>query len=234
MISSDLPKAIVLLSGGLDSTTTLAIAKSQGYEMYTLSLDYGQKNHFELETAARIATRYQVVEHKMLTIDLRTFGGSSLTSPQAIERNRSPEEIGANIPSTYVPARNTLFLSYALAWADVLEAPNIFIGVNALDSSGYPDCRPEFIQAFQVLANLATKMGTQNSAKIVIHTPLIKLRKVEIICLGLELEVDYSRTTTCYEPLSGNKACGVCDSCILRRRGFQELGIEDPLTYVNQ
>jgi len=234
MISSALPKAIVLLSGGLDSTTTLAIATSQGYEVYALSLDYGQKNRFELETAARIANRYHVAEHKMLTIDLRTFGGSSLTSQQAIERNRSPEEIGANIPSTYVPARNTLFLSYALAWADVLAAPNIFIGVNALDSSGYPDCRPEFIQAFQALANLATKMGTEGSTKIVIHTPLIKLRKVEIIRLGMELEVDYSMTTTCYEPLTGNRPCGVCDSCILRRRGFQELGIEDPLAYINQ
>lgn len=220
------PKAVVLLSGGLDSTTTLAIAKDAGYELHALSFDYGQRNRWEIECASRVAAHYGAAEHRRITIDLRAFGGSSLTSNQEVERNRPLEVIGSNIPSTYVPARNTLFLSYALAFAEVLEANDIFIGVNAVDTSGYPDCRPEFIAAFQKMANLGTKI-----VGLKIHAPLQTLNKASIIRKGLSLGVDYGMTSTCYDPLAEGKPCGSCDACILRRRAFHELGSNDPLQY---
>ena len=222
--------AIVLLSGGLDSTTVLAEALRQGFQVHALSFDYGQRNRYELQRAAAIAEKYGVAAHKKVTIDLRAFGGSSLTSDAPLERGRALAEIGKEIPSTYVPVRNTLFLSYALAWAEVIGATDIFIGVNAIDTSGYPDCRPEFIEAFGRLANLATKMGTEQGRKISIHTPLQKLDKAGIIRLGLELQVDYGMTNTCYDPLDGGKPCGKCDACILRAKGFEEAGVSDPLT----
>lgn len=218
--------AVVLLSGGLDSTTVLAIARDEGYRVHALSFDYGQRNRWEVGCAARIAASYRVAEHRKVVIDLRAFGGSSLTSDLAVERNRPIEEIGSNIPSTYVPARNTLFLSYALAFAEVLSARDIFIGVNAVDTSGYPDCRPEFIAAFETMANLATKLsGLQ------IHAPLQALGKTGIISRGLALGVDYGMTSTCYDPLPEGNPCGGCDACILRRRAFEELGTTDPLHY---
>jgi 7-cyano-7-deazaguanine synthase len=224
-------KAIVLLSGGLDSTTTLALAKSEGYEVYAISFDYGQKNRFELERAAVIAELWGVVQHKKVLLDLRVFGGSSLTTSTPIEKNRSFTDIGHGIPNTYVPARNTLFLSYALAWAEVIEAADIFIGVNAIDTSGYPDCRPEFIAAFGELANLATKMGTAGGQRITIHAPLQNLTKAQIINLGAALGVDYSLTNSCYDPLPDAIPCGSCDACMLRQKGFYEAGLVDPLPY---
>lgn len=227
-MNSEKPRAVVLLSGGLDSTTALAVSLHEGFEPYALSFDYGQRNRYELERAAEIARRASVREHCKLTIDLRVFGGSSLTSAQPVERGRSVEEIGKGIPSTYVPVRNTLFLSYALAWAEVLGAADIFIGVNAIDTSGYPDCRPEFIRAFEQLANLATKMGSEGR-KIRIHTPLQELTKGQIVSLGLKLGVDYGLTNTCYDPLPGGVPCRMCDACILRARGFAEAGVPDPL-----
>ncbi len=224
-------KAVVLLSGGLDSTTTLAIARAAGFEAYALTVFYGQKNRLELERAALIAKHFAVCEQRVLQIDLSVFGGSSLTTEATIERHRHREEIGSNIPSTYVPARNTILLSLALAWADSLRARDIFIGVNAIDSSGYPDCRPEFIHAFSHLAQLATRTGIEDGAPFQIHTPLATLSKSEIIRRGLELGVDYSLTITCYEPTAEGLSCGVCDSCTLRQLGFQELGLVDPLPY---
>lgn len=221
-------RAVVLLSGGLDSTTTLAIAKANGFAVNALSINYGQKNQFELQAAQQIAELAGVQQHKIVSFDLRTFGGSSLTSDQNVERGRQREEIGTSIPSTYVPVRNTIFLSFALAWAEVLDIQDIFIGVNAVDWSGYPDCRPEFIDAFGKMANLATKMSTEQKKKIEIHTPLIELTKVEIIRRGLELGVDYGITSTCYDPIDG-VACGTCDSCTLRQLAFEELGLNDPL-----
>jgi 7-cyano-7-deazaguanine synthase len=229
MTSSEQRPAVVLLSGGLDSTTVLAYAARQGYALYALSFDYGQKNRFELERAEAIARAAGVCDHRKVHIDLRAFGGSSLVSDRPVERGRALEEIGRGIPSTYVPVRNTLFLSYALAWAEVLEAVDIFIGVNAVDTSGYPDCRPEFIQAFQSLANLATRLGTEGGRPIVVHAPLQRLNKAEIIRLGTELGVDYGMTNTCYDPLPGGVPCRTCDACILRARGFAEAGIVDPL-----
>ncbi len=222
-------RAVILLSGGLDSTTVLAVAKQQGFDCYALSFDYGQRNRYELERAAVIARKYEVSEHRSVLLDLRVFGGSSLTSNSPLEQNRELSEIGKGIPSTYVPVRNTLFLSYALAWAEVLEATDIFIGVNAVDTSGYPDCRPEFIQAYEKLANLATKLGTELGRKIVIHTPLQEKTKREIILWGLELGVDYGLTNTCYDPLAGGTPCRRCDACILRAKGFEEAGAVDPL-----
>ncbi len=221
--------AVVLLSGGLDSTTVLAEARRQGFAAYALSFDYGQRNRYELERAAAIAAHYGAVEHRKVVIDLRVFGGSSLTSDAPVERNRSLNEIGRSIPSTYVPVRNTLFLSYALAWAEVIGSTDLFIGVNALDTSGYPDCRPEFIRAFQDLANLATRLGTETGKKIVVHAPLQQLDKAGIIRLGLELGVDYGMTNTCYDPLDGGKPCRTCDACILRAKGFEQAGAIDPL-----
>jgi 7-cyano-7-deazaguanine synthase len=223
-------KAVVLLSGGLDSTTVLSIASSLGYEIYAMSFDYGQKNKFEIEKAKLSAEKFEVAEHKIVKIDLRVFGGSSLTTDREVER-RSESEIGQGVPSTYVPVRNTLFLSYALAWAEVLNSTDIFIGVNAVDTSGYPDCRPEFISAFEALANLATKIATVDKLKIRIHAPLQEMSKTEIIKTGMSLGVDYSHTSSCYDPVSIDIACGTCDACVLRQRGFLNAGFLDPLAY---
>jgi len=224
-------KAVVLLSGGLDSTTTLAIAREQCFRPYALSFRYGQRHEFELEAASRIARASGVEQHTIVDIDLRSFGGSALTSDIDVPKGRNPEEMSTGIPITYVPARNTIFLSFALAWAEVLECSDIFIGVNALDYSGYPDCRPEFIDAFQTLANLATKAGVEGKTIVKIHAPLINLTKAQIIRKGLELGVDYSLTSSCYDPSGVGEACGSCDSCQLRRKGFLEVGIVDPTRY---
>jgi 7-cyano-7-deazaguanine synthase len=224
-------KAIVLLSGGLDSTTVLAMAQSQGYNVYALSFDYGQGHRIELEAATRIAEQAGVAQHRIVKVDLRSFGGSALTDDIAVPKARSVQEIGSGVPSTYVPARNTVFLSLALAWAEVIGAADIFIGVNALDYSGYPDCRPEFIQAFETMANLATKAGTEDGVRLKIRTPLIAMSKREIIDAGLALGVDYSLTTSCYDPSAAGTPCGQCDACLLRLRGFAEAGLTDPLRY---
>ena len=224
------PKAVVLLSGGLDSTTTLAVAKSRGYEIYALTFRYGQRHHWEIEAARRIALHIQVAEHKIVEVDLSSFGGSALTAEIKVPKDRDLKEISKDIPITYVPARNTVFLAMALAWAEVLEAKDIFIGVNALDYSGYPDCRPEFIQSFEQTANLGTKAGVEGK-QFTIHTPLINLNKAQIIKKGLELEIDFSLTSTCYDPSVEGKACGKCDACRLRLKGFAEAGIKDPADY---
>ncbi len=224
-------KAVVLLSGGLDSTTTLAIAQKQGFEVYALSFDYGQRHRVELERAKEIAQNFSVEDHQIMTIDLRQFGGSALTDSIDVPKNRDEDEMSAEIPITYVPARNTIFLSFCLAYAEVKNAQNIFLGVNAVDYSGYPDCRPEFIAAFETLANLATKAGVEGKEKLKIHTPLIQLTKAEIILKGIELGVDYSLTHSCYNPAEDGKACGSCDSCLLRLKGFNEAGFEDPIGY---
>jgi len=224
-------KAVVLLSGGLDSATVLAIARSQGYEPYALSFSYGQRHIWELEAAARVAASLGAAEHKVAQIDLRIFGGSALTADIDVPKGRVMEEMGRGIPITYVPARNTIFLSFALAWAEVLESSDIFIGVNALDYSGYPDCRPEFIDAFEKLANLATKAGVEGRQKLKIHTPLIAMTKAEIIAKGIELGVDYALTSSCYDPSAKGEPCRQCDSCLLRQKGFHENGRQDPLKY---
>lgn len=224
-------KAVVLLSGGLDSTTTLALAKSEGYEIYALTFRYGQRHAIEIEAARRIATCYAVADHVVAEIDLRVFGGSALTDDIAVPKNRSLDEMATGIPITYVPARNTIFLSFALAWAEVLGANDVFIGVNALDYSGYPDCRPEFIDAFQRMANLATKAGVEGKQSLRISTPLIELSKAQIVRKGIELGIDYSMTVSCYEPGSDGAACGRCDSCLLRLKGFAENGLADPGKY---
>lgn len=230
-MTSDLTRrAVVLLSGGLDSTTVAAIAKQQGCDVYALSFDYGQNHKIELEAAAKVAHATGVKKHIVAKVDLRSFGGSALTSDEPVPKNRKSEDMGVGIPVTYVPARNTVFLSLALAWAETLDASDIFIGVNALDYSGYPDCRPEFIEAFERMANLATKIGTQGQ-KIRIHTPLIAMSKREIVQAGLALGVDYSMTITCYDPDLNGAACGACDACFLRLRGFEEAGHEDPAIY---
>jgi len=226
-------KAVVLLSGGLDSATVLAIAKADGYEVYALSFAYGQRHSRELECAQAVARAGGVNEHKTVTIDLRAFGGSALTAEIDVPKGRAPEQMSGEIPITYVPARNTIFLSFALAWAEVLECSDIFIGVNALDYSGYPDCRPEFIAAFERLANLATKAGVEGRQALRIHTPLIALTKAEIIRKGLELGVDYGLTSSCYDPLPNGLPCGRCDSCVLRQKGFRENGLMDPLQYAD-
>ncbi len=230
-MSSQRCKAVVLLSGGLDSATVLAIAKAEGYEVYALSFAYGQRHAWELECARRVATSIGVKDHRIVSIDLRAFGGSALTAEIAVPKGRSPEEMSGEIPITYVPARNTVFLSFALAWAEVLECSDIFIGVNALDYSGYPDCRPEFIAAFERLASLATKAGVEGRQTLRIHTPLIALSKAEIVRKGLELGVDYSLTSSCYDPSPSGQPCGGCDSCLLRLKGFRENGLDDPLKY---
>ena len=222
-------KAIVLLSGGLDSATVLAIAKSQGFEPYALSFDYGQRHKVELDAARRIAT-FCGAPHSIITFDLRHFGGSALTANIAVPKGRNEEAMSKEIPVTYVPARNTIFLSFALAWAEVLDARDIFIGVNALDYSGYPDCRPEFVEAFQRLADLATKAGVEGS-RFSIHAPLIRMTKAEIISEGTRLGVDYSLTSSCYDPSATGAACGQCDSCQLRKKGFAEALISDPTSY---
>ncbi|MZG30491.1 MAG: 7-cyano-7-deazaguanine synthase QueC [Nitrospinae bacterium] len=224
-------KSVVLLSGGLDSTTTLAIAKKKGFELYCLTFDYGQRHRIELDRAGNIARHFGAIDHQIVNIDLRQFGGSALTDSIDIPTGRSQKEIASEIPITYVPARNTIFLSFCLAYAEVKEANDIFIGVNAVDYSGYPDCRPEFIKAFETLANLATKVGVEGEQPIKIHTPLIELTKAEIIKKGLGLGVDYSLTHSCYDPTEGGLSCGACDSCQLRLKGFEEAGVEDPLIY---
>jgi 7-cyano-7-deazaguanine synthase len=226
-------RAVVLLSGGLDSATVLAIARSQAYDLYALSFAYGQRHIWELEAAARVAASIGVVQHRIATIDLRIFGGSALTADLAVPKGRTTDDMAHGIPITYVPARNTIFLSFALAWAEVLAASDIFVGVNALDYSGYPDCRPEFIHSFEQMANLATKAGVEGRQALKIHTPLIALSKAEIIRKGIELGVDYSLTSSCYDPSSSGKPCGQCDSCLLRQKGFREIGIEDPLPYAH-
>lgn len=227
----DVRKAVLLLSGGLDSTTLLALATSQGYAIHALSFRYGQRHAAEVAAARKIAARYGVVQHVVTDIDLRMFGGSALTSDIDVPRNRIVDDA---IPVTYVPARNTIFLSFALAWAEVLGASDIFIGVNALDYSGYPDCRPEFIDAFQNMARLATRAGVEGGVPpVTIRTPLIDLSKKQIIELGLSLGVDYSMTTSCYDPGPDGEACGECDACQLRLRGFEEAGSEDPARYVH-
>ena len=222
-------KAVVLLSGGLDSTTTLAIAKNQGFEVYALSFDYGQRHRVELERAKIIAQKLEAVDHKIMTIDLSQFGGSTLTDSIDVPTNRDEEEMSLEIPITYVPARNTIFLSFCLAYAEVKKAGNIFLGVNAVDYSGYPDCRPEFIAAFEILANLATKVGVEGKEKLKIHTPLIQLTKADIIRRDIELGVDYSLTLSCYNPREEGTTCGVCDSCLLRLKGFSQAGLKDPI-----
>ncbi|WP_437763382.1 7-cyano-7-deazaguanine synthase QueC [Sorangium sp. So ce281] len=225
------PKAVVLLSGGLDSTTTLAIAQSEGYHVHALTFRYGQRHEGEIEAARRVAQRLGVAQHVVAQIDLRTFGGSALTSDIAVPKGRSLDAIGTGIPITYVPARNTIFLSFALAWAEVLDASNIFLGVNALDYSGYPDCRPEYIEAFERMANLATKAGVEGRQQLKIHTPLILLTKAQIIQRGLALGVEYGLTLTCYDPSAQGEACGRCDACLLRLKGFAESGLADPAPY---
>jgi len=227
-------KAVVLLSGGLDSTTVLAIALKQGFEPITLCFDYGQRHRIELEKSRVLSRKMGAVEHKEVEIDLRQFGGSALTADIDVPKGRSEGEITAEIPITYVPARNTIFLSFCLAAAEVAGAEDIFIGVNAIDYSGYPDCRPEYISAFEQMANLATKAGVEGTSKFKIHTPLIEMTKAEIIKKGLELGVDYSLTHSCYNPDDQGHPCGQCDSCLLRKKGFQEAGTEDPLAYRNQ
>jgi len=224
-------KAIVLLSGGLDSTTTLAMAKSLGYDLFAISFNYGQRHKIELERAKTVAREIQTKEHRIINIDLRQFGGSALTDDIDVPTHRGNEEISTSIPITYVPARNTIFLSYALAYAEVIQCNNIFIGVTSVDYSGYPDCRPEFITAFEILANLATKAGVEGMDRIKIHTPLIRMTKAEIIKEGLDLGIDYGLTHSCYDPNEAGLACGNCDSCLLRLKGFKKLGVEDPLKY---
>jgi 7-cyano-7-deazaguanine synthase len=221
-------RAICLLSGGLDSTTCLAIARRDGSECYCLSFDYGQRHHRELQAASRAAQHLGAAEHKIISIDLRAFGGSALTSDLDVPKHRTGAEMGKDIPITYVPARNTIFLSFALAYAEVRNAADIFIGVNALDYSGYPDCRPEFIQAFEGMANLATKAGVEGTSRITIRTPLIALSKAEIIRTAISLGVDLSMTHSCYDPDPQGQPCGHCDSCLLRQKGFEEAGIRDP------
>lgn len=224
------PNAIILLSGGLDSTTVLAIAREQGYQLHALSFRYGQRHAHELQAAINVARQFDAKEHRILDLDLAGFGGSALTDPAVeVPKNRDEAAIGGGIPITYVPARNTIFLAHALAWAEVLPARDIFIGVNALDYSGYPDCRPEFIQAFARMANLATRIGVEEQAPLTIHTPLIHWKKSEIIARGLALGVDYGMTTSCYDPLANGQACGQCDACLLRQKGFAELGRVDPV-----
>jgi len=224
-------RAVVLLSGGLDSATVLAIARSEGYELYALSFSYGQRHVWELEAAKQVAASIGVAQHRVAVIDLRVFGGSALTDDIAVPKGRAADEMSHGIPVTYVPARNTIFLSFALAWAEVLGSSDVFIGVNALDYSGYPDCRPEFIEAFEKMANLATKAGVEGRQSLKIHTPLIALSKAQIIAKGVELGVDYGLTSSCYDPSLAGEPCGQCDSCLLRQKGFRENGIEDPLKY---
>jgi 7-cyano-7-deazaguanine synthase len=224
-------KAVVLLSGGLDSSTALAVARSEDYALYAMSFRYGQRHSLELESAGLIATAMSVEKHLIVEFDLRAIGGSALTGQLDVPKQRAVDEIASGIPVTYVPARNTIFLSFALAWAEVLGAGDIFIGVNALDYSGYPDCRPEYIEAFERMANLATKAGVEGYMRFKIHTPLIAMTKSEIIKTGLQLGVDYSLTHSCYDPDAEGLACGLCDSCLLRLKGFVEAGALDPLSY---
>jgi 7-cyano-7-deazaguanine synthase len=224
-------QAVLLLSGGLDSTTLLALATQEGYAVNALTFRYGQRHGLEIDRARAVATRYGVLRHVVADIDMRQFGGSALTADIEVPKDRSASELGHGIPVTYVPARNTIFLSFALAWAEVLGASEIFIGVNALDYSGYPDCRPEFIRAFEAMARLATKVGVEGGAPISVRTPLIDMSKREIVSLGTSLGVDYAMTTSCYDPSADGVACGHCDACQLRLKGFSEAGLRDPVKY---
>jgi len=227
----DGPKAVVLLSGGMDSTTVGAIALSRGFDVHALTFRYGQRHEGEVEAARRVAERLDIRQHVILDIDLRAFGGSALTGDLDVPKDTPIDEIGSQIPSTYVPARNTIFLAFALGWCEVLGASDIFLGANALDYSGYPDCRPEFIRSFQTMANLATRAGVEGGQRLTIHTPLIALSKREIIEQGLALGVDYGITRTCYDPSPDGAACGRCEACLLRLKGFREAGLEDPAPY---
>jgi 7-cyano-7-deazaguanine synthase len=227
-------KAVVLLSGGLDSTTVLAIAKHEGFLPYALSFRYGQRHEAELAAAAQVASELGVEQHVIAEVNLNVFGGSALTADIEVPKERSGAEMAHGIPVTYVPARNTVFLSIALAWAEVLEADDIFVGVNALDYSGYPDCRPEYIHAFEQMANLATKAAVEGRQRIRIHAPLIELSKAQIIQRGIALDVDYALTHSCYDPDDQGRACGRCDSCLLRIKGFHEAGVPDPTRYQDQ
>ena len=227
-------KAVVLLSGGLDSSTCVAIAKDRGFEVYGLSFSYGQRDNHELNAARKVAKSMNINRHEIIDIDLRAFGGSALTDDIDVPKGRSEEEIDDEIPVTYVPARNTIFLSFALAFAETIESYDIFIGVNALDYSGYPDCRPEYITSFQEMARLATKIGVEGDDGVRINTPLIDMTKAEIIKTGLSLGVDYSMTTSCYDPAQDGSACGECDSCLLRLKGFKEASGIDPIRYKQQ
>lgn len=224
-------RAVVLLSGGLDSATVAAIARRDGFETYALSFSYGQRHSAELDAARTVASAQGVSKHKILPIDLRSFGGSALTDDIDVPKDRDAAEMSDGIPVTYVPARNTIFLSFALAWAEVLGSSDIFIGVNALDYSGYPDCRPEYIDAFQTMGRLATKAGVEGTAELRIHAPLVALTKAEIIVLGTELGVDYAQTVSCYDADAFGAACAHCDSCLLRQKGFAQAGIPDPTRY---
>jgi 7-cyano-7-deazaguanine synthase len=232
MKTGDGKRAIVLLSGGLDSTTTLAIARDEGFELHALTFRYGQRHEFEIEAARRIAASAEVASHVIAEINLRAFGGSALTADIEVPKGRSLDQMASGIPVTYVPARNTIFLSFALALAEVRKSTDIFIGVNALDYSGYPDCRPEYIEAFERMANLATRTAVEGGSLMRIHTPLIELTKGEIVAKGLSLGVDYSLTSTCYDPSAEGLACGSCDACLLRLKGFAEIGVDDPVRYV--
>jgi len=224
-------KAVVLSSGGIDSTTVMAMAKQEGFEIHSLSFFYGQRHAVELEAAQKVADALGVAEHLVINFDLTKIGGSSLTDDMDVPKARDERTMTREIPVTYVPARNTIFLSFALAWAEVLESSNIFIGVNAIDYSGYPDCRPEYIDAFERMANLATKSGVEGMTKINIRTPVIRLTKAQIIKKGMELGIDYSVTHSCYDPSPQGLACGRCDSCSLRKKGFKEAGVDDPTRY---
>jgi 7-cyano-7-deazaguanine synthase len=224
-------KAVVLLSGGLDSTTALAVARGRGFECYTLSVDYGQRHRVELDRAAAVARALGAVEHRVVEIDLRQVGGSALTADVAVPKDRDATEMGRGVPVTYVPARNTILLGLALGYAEVVGAFDLFIGANVLDYSGYPDCRPEFLAAFENLANLATKAGAEGAGKFRVHSPLLKMTKAEIIRAGARLGVDYSQTLSCYDPDPAGRACGRCDSCLLRKKGFAESGVPDPTSY---
>jgi 7-cyano-7-deazaguanine synthase len=229
---NQLKKAVVLSSGGIDSTTAMAMAKHEGFKIYSLSFFYGQRHAVELEAARKVADAIGAKEHLVINFDLTKIGGSSLTDDMDVPKARDEHAMSHDIPVTYVPARNTIFLSFALAWAEILESSDIFIGVNAIDYSGYPDCRPEYIEAFERMANLATKAGVEGTTKIKIRTPLIRLTKAQIINKGIELGVDYTLTHSCYDPSPQGLACGRCDSCLLRKKGFKEAGVEDPTRYV--
>jgi 7-cyano-7-deazaguanine synthase len=226
-----MPKAVILLSGGIDSTTAFAVARSQGFDVFALSVDYGQRHRVELERAAMVAKALGAVEHRTVKLDLRAIGGSALTADIAVPRDRSTDDMNHGIPVTYVPARNTILLGLALGYAETIGAFDIFIGANVLDYSGYPDCRPEFLTAFENLANLATKAGVEGAGKFRVHSPLLKMTKAEIIREGVKLGVDYSLTLSCYDPDSQGRACGRCDSCLLRKKGFADAGVPDPTRY---
>lgn len=225
-------KAVILSSGGLDSTTVMAIAKHEGFELFSLSFFYGQRHSYELNAAKKVADAFCVTKHLVINLDLNKIGGSALTDDIEVPKSRSLDSMTGEIPVTYVPARNTIFLAHALAWAEVIKSFDIFIGVNAIDFSGYPDCRPEYISAFELMANLATKAGVESHTRLRIRTPLINLTKAQIIKKGTELEVDYSLTHSCYDPDKEGIACGLCDSCLLRLKGFEEAGLKDPAVYM--